>query len=380
MFRRGGARFTISRLFPCPVRNLGPACLAASQRASILRNTQSPFLHRPTRRRLLITGTIWPLLACVGAAHAQSKAPGGKPVRVGMLSAGRVSGPQIYPKLFVETLRELGWVEGRNVVYDRVFAEGDFSRLPALAADLVARKPDLVYANNNPTALAAHGKTRTIPIVFSSALDPIGAGLVQGLARPGGNATGVANIGPELAAKRMQVLRDVFPTIQRVGVLITSTGRSPQGTSDRGLKAVEETVGATVKVIPAKANTAAELDAAFSLLAENRVEAVLLTQTALFMTERKRVLELTTKHRLPVMGYRTAFADDGALMSYSEVLEEQVRRAAHIADKILRGAKPADIPVEQPTKFELIINLKTARALGIAIPERLLLQADRVIE
>ena len=275
----------------------------------------------------------------------------------------------------MQTLRELGWVEGRNVVYDRVYAEGDFSRLPALAAELVARKPDLVYTVNNPTALAAHGKTRTIPIVFSSVLDPVSTGLVQSLARPGGNVTGVANIGPELAAKRMQILRGAFPKMQRVGVLMISTQQSA-----RALKAVEQTVGTTVRVIPATANTAAELDAAFSLIAESRAEALLLLQTAQFMTERKRVLELAAKHRLPVMGYRTPFADDGALMSYSELLPEQVYRAAHIADKILRGAKPADIPVEQPTKFELVINLKTARALGITIPEKLLLQADRVIE
>jgi putative ABC transport system substrate-binding protein len=152
------------------------------------------------------------------------------------------------------------------------------------------------------------------------------------------------------------------------------------GPSVRGLKAIEHAVGTTLKVFPATAKNVTELDAAFASLVESRIEALLLLQTALFMTERARVLDLATKHRMPVMGYRTEFAEDGALMSYSELLSEQVYRAAHIADKILRGAKPADIPVEQPTKFELVINLKTARALGIAIPEKLLLQADRVIE
>ena len=328
-----------------------------------------------TRRNLLLAAAAWPALAWLGVARAQPKVAAGKPVRVGILTTARSSGPQTYSKLFAQTLRELGWIEGQNVIYDRVYAEGDFSRLPALAAELVARKPDLVYTVNNPTALAAHGKTRTIPIVFSSVLDPVSTGLVQSLARPGGNVTGVANIGPELAAKRMQILRGAFPKMQRVGVLMISTQLSA-----RALKAVEQTVGTTVRVIPATANTAAELDAAFSLIAESRAEALLLLQTAQFMTERKRVLELAAKHRLPVMGYRTPFADDGALMSYSELLSEQVYRAAHIADKILRGAKPADIPVEQPTKFELVINLKTARALGITIPEKLLLQADRVIE
>ena len=327
-----------------------------------------------TAPRILFTAATF-IPPASGWARAQSKGPSGKPVRVGILTTGRASGPQTYSKLFMQTLRELGWAEGRNVVYDRVYAEGDFARLPALAAELVARAPDLVYTTNNPPALAIFGKTRTIPIVFSTVLDPIGAGLVQSLARPGGNVTGVANIGPELAAKRMQILREAFPKMQRVGVLMITSR-----TSARGLKAVEQTIGTTVRVIPAVANTAAELDAGFSLLVEQRAEAVLLLQTALFMTERKRVLDLAMKHRLPVMGYRTAFADDGALMAYSELLEEQIRRAAHIADKILRGAKPADIPVEQPTKFELVINLRTARALGITIPEKSLLQADRVIE
>jgi putative ABC transport system substrate-binding protein len=317
----------------------------------------------------------WPALAWAGAARAQSKVPSGKTVRVGILSTGRMSGPQTGLKLFAETMRDLGWVEGRNVVYDRAFAEGDFSRLPALAAELAARNPDLVYTVNNPSAVAAHGKTRTIPIVFSAVLDPVTAGLVQSLARPGGNVTGVANMGPELAAKRMQILREALPKVQRVGVLMISTQQSGQA-----LKSVEKMVGAAMRVIPAKADTAAELDGAFSYFAENRVEALLLLQTAQFMTERKRVLDLAAKHRLPVMGYRTPFADDGALMSYSELLTEQVFRAAHIADKILRGTKPADIPVERPTKFELVINLKTARALGITIPENLLLRADRVIE
>jgi len=246
---------------------------------------------------LLLAAVAWPALAWCGPTRAQPKAPAGKTLRIGIISTVRSDAPTAGNKLFTGTLRDLGWVEGRNVVYDRVYAEGDFSRLPALAAELVARKPDLVYSSNGPPAIAVHAKTRTIPIVFSSMLDPIGAGVVQSLARPGGNVTGVANIGPELAAKRMQILREALPRMQRVGVLVTSGQLSAQG-----LRAVEQTVGAMVKAIPAKADTAAELDAAFSLLAENRVEALLLLQTALFMTERKRVLELAAKHRLPVMG------------------------------------------------------------------------------
>lgn len=325
-----------------------------------------------TRRKFLIG------LAALGPAlaHAQLAGRGGKPVRVGILRSGRSDAPA-FPlmKVFIDTMREQGWVEGRNIVYDVVFAEGDDSRLPELAGALLARQPELIYVGNNPQALAAFGKTRTIPIVFNSVTDPVNAGLVQSLARPGGNVTGIANIGWELGGRRMQLLKEALPKMSRVGVL-----RVPGAASSKEQELITQSAGAGIKTFPAIAKDAKDIDTAVAALAEQRVEGWILTQTALFMSHRQRILAHAAKQRVPVMGYRAEQAQDGALMSYGSLLSDLVRRAAQLADKVLRGTKPADIPVEQPTRFELVINMKTAKALGITIPQSILLQAERVIE
>lgn len=324
-----------------------------------------------TRRRFLIG------LAALGPALAQAQPAGrgGKPLRVAMLRSGRADQPNVLTKVFVDTMRDLGWMEGRNIVYDIRWAEGDDSRLPELAATLVARQPDLIYVGNNPQALAAFGKTRTIPVVFSSVTDPVNAGLVQSLARPGGNVTGIANIGWELGGRRMQLLKESLPNMSRVGVLMI-----PSTASSKEQELIKQSAGAGIRIVPAIARDAKDIDAAVGAFAEQRVEAWILTQTALFMSHRKRVLAHAEKQRMPVMGYRAEQVQDGALMSYGSLLPDLVRRAAHIADKVLKGTKPADIPVEQPTKFELVINMKTAKALGITIPPSIFLQAERVIE
>ena len=309
-------------------------------------------------------------------ARAQPTKPGAKPVRVGILSTGRSTAPTGSIKLFVATMGDLGWVEGRSIIYDRVYAEGDEKRLPALAAELVARRPDLIYVATNPETLAALAATRTIPIVFSSVIEPVESGVVKSLARPGGNATGVTNFGPETSSKGMQLLKEAVPKIGRVGVLM-KPGLASQ---TRTLKLIELVAGAGVRVIPAMANAPEELDAAFAILAENRVQALVLASVAFFNQERKRILEFAAKKRIPVIAYRPQLVDEGALMSYSSILAEQVHRAAHLADKVLRGTRPADIPVEQPTKFELVVNMKTANTLGIKIPNSILVQATRVIE
>ena len=325
-----------------------------------------------TRRKFLIG------LAALYAnlAHAQPAKPGAKPVRVGILSTVVSAGPQIGVKLFVATLGELGWVEGRNIVYDRVYAEGDEKRLPALAAELVARRPDLIYVMTNAETFAAAAATRTIPVVCSGMNDPVEFGIVKSLARPGGNVTGVVTLGPETGSKRMQLLKEAVPKIGRVGVLM-KPGLVSQ---TRELKLIEQAAGAGVKVFPAMANAPEELDAAFAFLAKNRVEGLVVAQVAFFIRERKRILGFAAKQRIPVVAQRPQLADDGALMSYNAIFAEQVRRAAHLADKVLRGTKPADIPVEQPTRFELVVNMKTGKALGITIPQSVLVQATRVIE
>lgn len=324
------------------------------------------------RRKFLIgLAALFPILV-----RAQGIKGTGKPVRVGMLGIGTPEQGTLVRTIFLDSMRELAWIEGRNITYDRAYAAAaDRKGMAEAAAELVARRPDLIYVTSNPAARAAFAATRTIPIVFSAVLNPVEFGLVQSLARPGGNVTGVTTIGWELSGKRMQLLKEAMPKISRVGVLMMD-GRTPS----EGLKLIEQAAGAGIRVIPAVANNPGALDAAFATFAESRAEAVLTSHVTLFFLERKRILDLAAKHRMALVAHRTELADDGALMSYSSSLRDQVRRAAQLADKVLRGTKPADIPVEQPTKFELVVNMKTAKALGITIPQSLLLQASRVIE
>ena len=321
-----------------------------------------------TRRTFLIgLAANYPALS-----RAQPAAPAAKPVRVGIFRFGQPETAPSY-KAFVDAMRELGWTEGRNVIYDRVFTE-DQARVPALASELVARRPDLVYVNTNGTAHAVLARTRTIPIIGFSMSSPVESGLVQSLARPGGNVTGIANIGWELGGRRMQLLKEILPMIRRVGVLaIRGTG-----TLDH-MKLIEHAAGAGVNVVQALVREG-ELEPALAILAENRVEALLTYHHSFFLLHRKRILDFAMKHRIPVIGHRGQQTNDGALMSYSSNLLDQARRSAQLADKVLKGTRPADIPVEQPTKFELVVNLKTAKALGITIPQSILLQAERVIE
>lgn len=325
------------------------------------------------RRKLIVALGAGALTAPFGSFAQQQ----GKVWRVAVLATTTQAKSKMAEETLVGAMRELGWVEGRNVTYDRVYADDDESRLPALAAALVARGPDLFYSGSNPVTLAAFAKTRAIPIVFSASNDPVETGMVQSLARPGGNVTGISNIGWELGGKRLQMLKKALPKLNRVGVLVNPT--RPECLREQALI---EQAGTTlgIKVLPALMQEPKELGGAFALLAKNRVEAVLTTHYVLFMDQRKGILTLAQAQRIPVAGHRSEMANDGALMSYSALHTDQIRRAAQLADKILKGAKPADIPVEQPTKFELVVNMKTAKMLGITIPGEIILQADRVIE
>jgi len=296
-------------------------------------------------------------------------------MRVGVITLARSSAEPNNIKLFTGALAGLGWVAGRDIVYDIVYAEGDQARLPALAEKIVAAKPDAILA---PTAFELRpilNITRAVPVVFWGVNDPVAQGYVKSLARPGGNVTGVANIGWELAGKRMQLLKEALPGISRVGVLVT-----PARSSSLELKQIEQAAGAGVKVTAAMLKEARQLDAALALLAGSRVEAVLTTQISVFSRERQQILKFASARGIPLIAHAASMADDGSLIAYAPIFSERIDRSAHIMDKILRGTKPADIPVEQPTKFELVINLKTARALGIKMAEKLLLRADRVIE
>jgi len=328
------------------------------------------------RRKLLIAlGAL-----SVGLAHAQPEKRAGKTMRVGMLSSGTRAVDEVGDrKTFVDALRELGWVEGRNILYDAVYADDDASRLPALAAALVARAPDLIWVGPAEVALAVFASTRTIPLVFSTATNVVERGLVKSLARPGGNVTGIQTIGWELGGKRLQLLKQALPKIARAGVLVYP---SPDSASQQESKEIEKAAAILgLTVIPAMVKVAGEIDSAIASLVKNRVEAILITVSPLLRNQRKRILELAASQRLPVVGTRSEFTVEGALLSYSALLSDQIRRSAQMVDLILKGAKkPADIPVEQPTKFELVVNLKTAKTLGITIPGEILLQAARLIE
>jgi putative ABC transport system substrate-binding protein len=324
------------------------------------------------RRALVLAACACAAVGTGPRALAQAK----RVVRIGVLRAASIpTGSTPLYNLFLDTLRESGWTEGRNLVMDSASAEGNEARLPEVAAALVARKPGVIYVTEGPSARAAARATRTIPIVFHSVPDPVGMGLIGSLARPGGNVTGVATFGGELGARRLQLLRETLPKISRLGVLVT-----PSTTVVGEQKLIEQAAGTGIRVTPALINTPADFASAFAAFAESKTEAVMITQAALFNRERKAIARLAARHRIPLVGFRSQQVEEGALMSYNSSLADHTVLAARIVAKVLRGEKPADIPVEQPTKFELVINLRTAKSLGIAIPQSILLQADRVIE
>jgi putative ABC transport system substrate-binding protein len=309
------------------------------------------------------------------AAEAQQAV---KIARIGLL-AGNLSDFRSLGT-FLQGLRDLGYVEGRNVVIENRDAEGKFDRLPALAAELVALKVDVIVAQTIVAALAAKQATRTVPIVFSGIADPVTDGLVASLARPGGNVTGLSNLAAELVGKRLELLKQAVPGAMRVAVL-WQPGGSGGSTDNDMLKAVEvasRSLELQLQFVEARSPT--EFDRAFSDMTRARANALTVLPIAMFFNERSRLVDLATKNRLPAVYSSRQFVDAGGLMAYGANLADLWRRAATYVDRILKGAKPADLPVEQATKFELIINLNAAKALGIAIPQSVLARADEVIQ
>jgi putative ABC transport system substrate-binding protein len=302
----------------------------------------------------------------------------GKVYRVGILT-DKASDPaeaRLW-QTFRLGLRELGWIEGGNILIEFRGAEGNYARLPELAADLVRLKVDLIVARSSQFVQPAKAATSSIPIVFLVHADPEGTGHVASLARPGGNITGLANLQTDLAPKELELLISAVPVAKRIAVLWNPD--TPSHTP--GLKAVEE-AGRTLRVQlqAVGARTGAELAGAFSAMARARAQAVLVIGSPVFIAERQRVAQLAITHRLPTMLQTKEAVEAGGLMSYGPNFEDLYRRGAVYVDNILRGAKPADLPVEQPTKFELVINLKTAKALGLTIQPSVLGRADQVIE
>ena len=295
--------------------------------------------------------------------------------RVGVLAPSTRAKEEITLKPFFDEMRQLGWVEGQNIAYDRVYADDQHQTLPRLAAEMVARKPDLIYAPPTSAALAAKQATQTIPLVFGSVANPVSLGLVMDLAHPGGNVTGVSANFDVLGLKRAELFLQILPRAKRFG-LLSEPGRMSRDEA-AAFAAGMAALGLSLTV--AEAANSAELEAAVARLADQRVDGVLV-QATIGLNQRTRVIELANARRLPVVGTLAQMADVGALFSYGSSLATQLRRSAHLVDKVLNGAKPADTPVEQPTVFEFVLNMKTAKALGIQIPQSILLRADRVIE
>jgi ABC-type uncharacterized transport system substrate-binding protein len=326
-------------------------------------------------RRTFVCTLTGSLLAAPLAAAAQQA---GKVYRIGVLM-NKASDPaesRQWQGLWLG-LRERGWIQGENILVELREAEGNSSRVPDLAADLVRRKMDLIVTRGSLFTGAVKAATSSIPIVFIAHADPVGSGHVASLARPGGNITGLAILQTELGAKGLEILRSVGPTVTRIAVLWHPGTPS----AAPGLKALEEPARRLrLELQPVGARGPAELEGAFAAMARARAQGVIVLATPIFFGERQRLGELAIAHRLPTMFQIRDYAEAGGLMSYGADLADLYRRAAIPVDKILKGAKPGDIPIEQPTKFELIINLRTAKALGLTIPPSLLQRADQVIE
>jgi putative ABC transport system substrate-binding protein len=312
------------------------------------------------------------LALCVRAEAQQAK----KVPRIGFLSAVSPSTISARVEAFRQGLRELGYVEGKNIVIEWRYAEGKADRLPAYAAELVRLKVDVIVASAPPPIRFAKQATVTIPIVMAFDDDPVGNGFVASLARPGGNITGLATLAPEISGKQLELLREIVPKLSRVAVLGNATRPgSPQVLREINLAA--DAFGVQLQYL--EVGGPKDIDIAFRAASKERADAVLVTQTPVLISQRRQVADLAVKSRLPTIYGRPEYVEDGGLAFYGPSFTDLFRRAATYVDKILKGAKPADLPVEQPTKFELIINLKAAKQIDLTIPPNVLARADKVI-
>jgi len=326
------------------------------------------------RRRKLVAG-IAGLLAAPPLAFAQKAQ---EVARIGWLTPGTLESGRANLHAFREGLRALGRVEGKNIVIDYRFAAGKTELFPVLAEQLVRLAPDCILAGGYPTIRALMRLTKTIPIVLGNLdSDPVEEGIIASLARPGGNITGLIGIQWELAGKRLELLREIAPKASRIAVLFDPRTRSGQVHVEK-TQAAALKLGMHLQVLEARALDG--IERAFKAAREGGAEAISVIHVGVMQGERPRIARLALEARLPAVYSATTFAADGGLMAYAPDTADQYRRAAVFVDKILKGAKPADLPVEQPTKFELVVNMKTAKALGITIPQTILIRADRVIQ
>ena len=306
-----------------------------------------------------------------GKAQQPAKVP-----RIGVLGAVSPEGAP-HTLALRDGLRELGYAEGQNLVSEWRWAHGDPARFPNLAAELVRLNVDVIVADNNPAIAAAQKATKTIPIVMVIATDPVGLRFVSSLARPGGNITGLSFLGTDLVGKRQQLLKEISPTVSKLAMLWNPTEPGRHDAVREG-QTVANSLGLQLHLVELR--SARDVDTAFSTMTKLRADAVVVGGGTMMFTHKKQIAELALKHGLPTVCGSREYVEAGCLVAYSPSFSDQFRRAAYFVDKILKGAKPADLPVEQPTKFELIINLKTAKILGLSIPQSVLLRANQVIE
>ena len=341
-----------------------------------------PFTHLARDGRMTVTIGRRELLAALGGAAAawplaaRAQQPG-KVYRIGYITAGAANSAPHLLSAFHDALEALGWMEGKNVVYEDRYAENRLDRLSEVAAELVRLKVDVIVTGGTLAPLAAKQATATIPIVMTAAGDPLGSGLVASLARPGGNVTGLSLMAPDLAGKRLELLEEVLPGLSRVAVLWNAANPYPALVFKETQHAAQTL---RIEVQSLEVRSPDDLDSALDAAIRQRANALITVEDPLTVVHRQQIADFAAKNRLPsIHGFRE-FVDAGGLLSYGTNLADLYRRSAGYVDKIIRGAKPADLPVEQPTKFELVINLKTAKAVGITVPPTLLARADEVIE
>ena len=329
---------------------------------------------KPMIRRIVVCLLITALLPTVLPAHGQQPA---KVPRIGFLSSLSAAAVSDRVDAFRQGLRELGYVEGKNIVIEYRWAEGKTERLPDLAAELVRLKVDVIVTGGPAVNRLAKEATVTIPVVMSFDNDPVGNGFAASLARPGGNITGLSTLSPEISGKRLELLKEIVPKLSRVAVL----GNSTVPGNAQALRETELAAGAFgVKLQYLDIQNPKEIETAFRAASKGRADAVLVLGSQVVTSHPKQFVELVAKSQLPAIYWSPEFVEAGGLMTYSVSITDLFRRAAVYVDKILKGAKPADLPVEQPTKFELVINLKTAKQIGLTIPQSVLYRADKVIK
>ena len=316
------------------------------------------------------------LLALPFSARAQQT---GKIFRIGFLDGGTAAGSAVLVQVFLQELSKLGWIEGKNITIEYRFAEQKRERVPELAAELVRLRVDLIVTSGTPPALAAKKATTTIPIVMTNTSDPVALGLVASLARPGGNVTGFSTLGQELNTKRLEILKDAVPKLARVGLLWPAGSGVGVDLQLKELRPAALYLKLKLEEIETRID-ATGLASAFQTAKQKQVGAIMMSAGFPYLGERKRIVELAVKYRLPAIYFQKEFVDEGGLMSYGTYYADLFRKAAHYVNKILKGSKPADLPVQQAMNIEFIINLKAAKQIGHTIPYELLARANRVIQ